>query len=174
MFLNYLKEFLVKKILKNSLLNVKTSSFSGNVKTVGLVVDEGYFSETKALVKELVANGITEENIELLLYKSKSNVSFASSVTKLKPSHLSWKGQIKNESVNAFLAKDFDLLLSYYDVDKAILLVVTQESKAKFKVGFSTIDKRLNNLMIKTNSDNYKIFIQELFRYLKILNKIES
>lgn len=174
MFLNYLKEFLVKKILKKSLLDVKDSSFFGNVKTVGLVIDEGYFTKTKALVAEIVANGIAEENIELLLYKSKSNEQIVSSITKLKPSDLDRKGQIKNQAVNEFLAKDFDLLISYYDVDKAVLLVVTQESRAKFKVGFSTIDKRLNHLMIKTNSDNYKIFIQELFRYLKILNKIES
>lgn len=174
MFLNYLKEFLVKKILKNSLLDVKSSSFSGNIKTVGLVVDESYFAETKALVKELVLNGIAEENIALLLYKNKLDVNLSSSVTKLQSSHLNWKAQIKNELVNEFLAKDFDLLLSYYDVDKAILLVATHESKAKFKVGFSAIDKRLNNLMINTSSDNYKIFVQELFRYLKILNKIES
>ena len=171
MFLNYLKEFLVKKILKNSLLNVKAGSFNGKIETVGVIIDETYFNHTELLVKELVLNGIAEENIELLIYKSKSKVSFTSLVTKLEWTHLSWKGQIKNQAVNDFLIKDFDLLLSYYDVDKAILLVATQESKAKFKVGFSTINKRLNNLMINTNSENYKIFVQELFRYLKILNK---
>lgn len=172
MFLNYLKEFLVKKILKNSLLNVKSSSFSGKIKTVGLIVDASYFAETTALIQELVQNGIAEQNITVLLYKSKLEVNFSSLVTKLEASHLNWKAEIKNEAVNEFIAKDFDLLLSYYDVDKAILLVVTHESKAKFKVGFSAIDKRLNNLMINTNPANYKIFVQELFRYLKILNKI--
>ena len=172
MFLNYLKGFSVKKILKNSLLNVKSRSFSGNVRTVGLVVDESHFANTQSLVNEFVANGIAEKDIELLLYKSKSNIDFASAVTKLESSHLNWKGQIKNQAVSDFVAKDFDLLVSYYDVEKAILLVVTNESKAKFKVGFSTIDKRLNNLMINTSQENYKIFVQELFRYLKILNKI--
>lgn len=174
MFLNYLKGFSVKKILKNSLLNVKSSSFSGNVKTIGLVVDESHFANAQLLIEEFVANGIAKENIELLVYKSKSNVNLATTVTvtKLESSHLNWNAQIKNEAVNDFIAKDFDLLVSYYDVEKAILLVVTHESKAKFKVGFSTIDKRLNNLMINTNLENYKVFVQELFRYLKILNKI--
>lgn len=172
MFLNYLKGFSIKKILKNSLLNVKNSSFSGNVKTVGLVVDESYFANTQLLIEEFIANGIAKGNIELLVYKSKSNVNFGITVTKLESSHLNWKAQIKNEAVNDFIAKDFDLLVSYYDVQKAILLVVTHESKAKFKVGFSTIDKRLNNFMIGTNLENYKVFIQELFKYLKILNKI--
>lgn len=171
MFLNYLKEFLVKKIVKNSLLNVKSGSFNGNIETVGLIIDESYFNQTQQLINELAANGIAQESIVLLLYKSKSKENLTSLVTKLEPGHLNWKAHIKNQAVNDFLAKDFDLLISYYDVDKAVLLVATQESKAKFKVGFSTIDKRLNNLMINTNLENYKIFVQELFRYLKILNK---
>lgn len=172
MFLNYLKGFSIKKILKNSLLNVKSSLFSGNIKTIGLIVDESHFANTQLLIEEFIANGIAKENIELLVYKSKSNVNLATTVTKLESSHLNWKAQIKNQAVNDFIAKEFDLLVSYYDVKKAILLVVTHESKAKFKVGFSTIDKRLNNFMINTNLENYKVFVQELFRYLKILNKI--
>lgn len=172
MFLNYFKEFSVKKLLKKSLSDQKYSLLSGNAKTVGLLVDESYFKQTKALVEELVLHGIKEEDIELLLYKSKSNTNFSSKVTKLTTACLNWKAEITNGKVKQFLAKDFDLLLSYYDVDKAVLLVSTHKSKAKFKVGFSTIDKRLNHLMINTNPDNYKVFIQELFRYLKILNKI--
>lgn len=171
MFLNYLKEFFVKKLLKNSLLDVKAGTFNGKIETVGLIIDESYFNQTQQLISELAANGIVKERIELLLYKSKSKENLTSLVTKLEPGHLNWKAQIKNQAVNDFLAKDFDLLISYYDVDKAVLLVATHESKAKFKVGFSTIDKRFNNLMINTNSENYKIFVQELFRYLKILNK---
>lgn len=171
MFLNYLKEFFVKKLLKNSLLDVKAGTFNGKIETVGLIIDESYFNQTQQLISELAANGIVKERIELLLYKSKSKENLTSLVTKLGSGHLNWKAQIKNQAVNDFLAKDFDLLISYYDVDKAVLLVATHESKAKFKVGFSTIDKRFNNLMINTNSENYKIFVQELFRYLKILNK---
>ncbi|MGM8363104.1 DUF6913 domain-containing protein [Flavobacterium sp. ARAG 55.4] len=172
MFLNYLKEFSLRKALKNSLLDVKSSVFSGNIKTVGLVVDASHFAGTELLVKDLIANGIVKENIDLLLYKSKANIDFTTSVTKLEAFHLNWKGQIKNEAVNDFITKEFDLLINYYDIEKSILLIVTNESKAKFKVGFSTIDKRLNNFMIATNPENNKVFIQELFKYLKKLNKI--
>ena len=63
------------------------------------------------------------------------------------------------------------VLINYYDVEKAILLVATHESRANFKVGFSNIGKNLNDFMINTNLGNYKVFIQELFRYIKILNK---
>ena len=68
--------------------------------------------------------------------------------------------------------QNFDLLISYYDVEKAILLKITSNSKAVFKIGFSSVDKRLNHLMINTNADNYQVFTHELFRYLRILNKL--
>ena len=41
-----------------------------------------------------------------------------------------------------------------------------------FKVGFETIDKRVNHFMINLPAENYKEFISELFKYLKILKKI--
>lgn len=171
MFLNYLKEFSIRKRLKNSLLHVKRSSFLGDVKTVGVIVDESYFANTKSLLDELKTNGIANKNISLLLFKGKTNIDFEVETIRLTSGHLNWKGQIKNEEVKGFIARDFDLLVSYYDVEKAILLVVTHESKAKFKVGFGNIDKRLNDFMITTNLGNYQVFVQELFRYLKILNK---
>ena len=61
---------------------------------------------------------------------------------------------------------------SYYNDDKPFLLLLTHKAKAKFKVGFSTVEKRLNHLLINIDFANYKGFTNELFRYLKILNKI--
>jgi hypothetical protein len=60
----------------------------------------------------------------------------------------------------------------YYDTEKVALLLVSNLSKASFKVGFASIDKRLNHFMIDTNAENYTVFMSELFKYLKILNKI--
>ncbi|MFC5683361.1 DUF6913 domain-containing protein [Flavobacterium sp. MAHUQ-51] len=172
MVINYLKEFLVKKKIKSSLLTANLDSDLGFIKTVGLIVDESYFKETQSLIDEIIANDIAKEDIELLLFKSKSTADFAVRVVRLESGFLDRKAKITSKEVNEFLEKNFDLLVNYYDVEKAILLVVSSQSKAKFKVGFSSIDKRLNNFMITTNLGNYKVFVRELFRYLKILNKI--
>jgi hypothetical protein len=69
-------------------------------------------------------------------------------------------------------SKFVDLLINYYDTEKVALLLVSNLSKASFKVGFASIDKRLNHFMIDTNAENYIVFMSELFKYLKILNKI--
>ncbi|MFI0490545.1 DUF6913 domain-containing protein [Flavobacterium sp.] len=173
MFLNYIKDFFLKRILKNSLHNVKSSALGTPIQTVGLLVDESYFFEKDNLVKELIANGILEKNIKIIAYRDtlKKNETYSHPTFGMKD--LNWKAEITNSEVNDFINQKFDLLISYYDVEKAILLNITHNSKAQFKVGFSLIDKRLNHLMINTNAENYKVFAHELFRYLRILNKMK-
>jgi len=172
MFLKYIKDYFLKRILKKNLQNVKSISSAVSIQTVGLLIDESYFFEKEDLVEELKTYGILEKNIKLVVYRDKlrKNESYSQPTFSIK--HLNWKSEITNPEVNDFVNESFDLLISYYDVEKAILLNITHNSKALFKVGFSSVDKRLNHLMIKTNAENYTVFVHELFRYLKILNKI--
>jgi hypothetical protein len=59
-----------------------------------VVIDQRHFLETKALINELIANGILEENIEVIVYerhkKSTNNVqnTFSSK-------HLKWNAEIE-------------------------------------------------------------------------------
>ena len=171
MFLNYIKDFYVKKKLKNSLHNVKSNILSVGIQTVGLLIDSSDFLQKEALIKELVANGIPEENIKVIIYKDRFKLNEVNSQLGFSDKNLNWKGEITNPNVNEFINEKFDLLISFYDVEKAILMLVTHNSKATFKIGFSSIDKRLNHLMIDSNVQNYKIFTAELFRYLKLFKQ---
>ena len=172
MFLNKIKDFITKKIVKKRLLNVSLNASSSSIKKVGIVFDESYFYEKEALINELILNGIKEENIEILVFKNaiKKNETFDYPNFSFKD--ISWSATFDKEEVNSFINKDFDLLISYYDTEKSALLLVTHSSKASFKVGFASVDKRLNHFMIATNAENFKVFMDELFKYLKILNKL--
>lgn len=171
MFLDFLKKFLLKRKLKQA-LGLDTDSFSPDkIKSVGLIIDESYFNNKTQLIEALKTKGIEEKSITLLLYHDK-NKKRDTNFTSFSLKSVSWSGAIGNQEIKDFKAKTFDLLISYYDVEKAPLLLVTQRSKAKFKVGFSTVDKRINNFMIQTTVENSTVFIEELFKYLKILNKI--
>lgn len=172
MFLNYLKDFSTKKIVKNSLSNVKHLSSDKIIKTVGIIFDETYFYEREELVKELIQNGIAENDIKVLVYKDKIKKNEVFDYPVFSHKNLSWTGTVDKKEVKSFVAEPFDLLINYYDTEKVALLLVSHLSKASFKVGFASIDKRVNHFMINTNEENYKIFMEELFKYLKILNKI--
>jgi len=172
MFLNNIKSFLLKKNLKKQLRNVKEESLKRPVARVGLVVDESSFVETKALKQEIISNGIAEDNIKIIAYRDvlRDKETYLAPTFGLKD--LNIKNEFLSQEINDFISEDFDLLINYYDEEKPFLLLLTNNSRAKFKVGFSTVDKRLNHLLINIVSEDYKGFIHELFRYLKILNKI--
>ena len=172
MFLNYLKDFSTKKIVKNSLSNVKHLASDKVIKSVGIIFDESYFYEREDLVKELIRKGIDENNIKVLVFKDKIKKNEVFDYPVFSHKDLSWTGTVDKKEVKDFITEPFDLLINYYDTEKVALLLVSNLSKAGFKVGFASIDKRLNHFMIDTNAENYKVFMSELFKYLKILNKI--
>ena len=172
MFLNYFKDFSTKKIVKSSLSNVKHLASNNIIKTIGIIFDESYFYEREALVKELIRKGIDEKDIKILVYKDKIKKNEVFDYPIFSHKDLSWHGTVDKKEVKDFIKEPFDLLINYYDTEKVALLLISHLSKASFKVGFASIDKRLNHFMINTNAENYKVFTSELFKYLKILNKI--
>ena len=172
MFLNKIKDFWTKKIVKKKLSNVRLINSDSSIRKVGIVFDESYFYEREKLLKELILQGIKSENIQILVFKNKikKNETFDYPVFSYK--NLTWTASIDAQQFKDFVNSDVDLLISYYDIEKAPLLLTTHLSKASFKVGFASIDKRLHHFMIDTNAENYKVFMEELFKYLKILNKL--
>ncbi len=172
MFLNYLKNFFTQKIVKKNLTDVNHIPLNKTIKTIGIIFDESYFYEKDALVQELLEKGIEESDIKVLVFKDKIKKNETFDYPTFCHKDLSWTATFDKSEVKDFIAQKFDLLINYYDTEKSALLLVSDQSKASFKVGFSSIDKKLNHLMIDTNAENYKVFIDELFKYLKILNKI--
>jgi hypothetical protein len=172
MFLNTIKNFLFKKNLKKQLNNVKDESLNCPVTRVGLIVDESHFLETNALKQEIISNGISGNNIKIIVYcdNVKDKELYSEPTFGLKDLNL--KGEFTQQAINDFISEEFDLLINYYDKEKPFLLLLTHNSKAKFKIGFSVVDKRLNHLLINVALEDYKSFAHESFRYLKILNKI--
>ncbi|MFV8271110.1 DUF6913 domain-containing protein [Flavobacterium sp. GT2N3] len=170
--MNYIKDFFVKKTLKKSFQNLKNSESVTVVKTIGLLVDATRFVETELLIQQLVANGIARENITTIIYAGLFKKTVEKKYLVFNSGNLQWNGEISSLKINTFISEKFDLLISYYDLEKALLLKITHNSKAHFKVGFSSIDKRLNHFIIKTEVRNYTLFVSELFKYLKLLNKI--
>lgn len=172
MFLNYIKNFLIKKIINKLLSNVKLAPTASKIKTVGIVFDECYYSCRADSVQELIKQGIDDIDIKILVFKNKIKKNQVFDYPTFCNKDLSWAATFCNSEVLNFINEKFDLLINYYDVEKNPLLLLSNESKASFKVGFSAIDKRLNHFMINVNAENYTVFIKELFKYLKILNKI--
>lgn len=172
MFIKYIKELSVKKLLKSKLKHTNSNTFSTPIKTVGILIDESYFEDKEQFKQLIIQNGILENNIKFLVFKDKIKNNEIYKEPTFSNKNMNWKGVLKKDFINEFINTPFDMLISYYDLEKAPLLVITHNSRANFKVGISKIDIRLNHLMINTTVENYTIFTEELFKYLKILKKI--
>ncbi len=85
---------------------------------------------------------------------------------------INYTGGFKSTSLNNFVTESYDVLINFYEENHSILNLVAASSKAKFKVGFSSVDNRINDLVIGTPTNNTDLFISELKKYLKILNII--
>ena len=172
MFLDYLKNFVIKKVISKSLSANIVPTDVHKIQTVGIILDQAFLNVLQKIKQNLVAYGILEENIEIIIRTTPAKADAACNYNTFNASNVTWAGTFSDEKIEKFIQKDFDLLINYYDQQKPVLMMVSSLSKANFKVGFATIDKRVNNLIIDASAEEYSIFNQELFKYLKILNTI--
>ncbi|WP_294822707.1 hypothetical protein [uncultured Flavobacterium sp.] len=172
MFLKFIKDFSLKKIIKKKLSQYRPVPSPDVVRTVGIIIDETYFSEKERLISEVVNGGISRNAIKTLSFKDRIRSKEVMDCCHFTRRDISVTGNFEKPDVAEFINMPFDMLISYYDIEKAPLVLATLKSKAKFKVGFSGVDNRLNHFMISSQAGKYAEFVSELFKYLKILNKL--
>ena len=99
MFYTIIKNFFLKKNVTKRLLKQKNQLVQKKIASVGLLVDESYFSNTEALVDQIVSQGIDKEQIKILVYKDKikSKEIIASPFLSLK--NISFTGEINKKEV---------------------------------------------------------------------------
>jgi hypothetical protein len=172
MFLNFIKDFGLKKIIKKTLSNYKAAASPDRVITIGILLDESYFAGKDALINELVNQGVSSKSITTLSFLEGVKKGQVVDCCYFTRKDISAGGTFEKQDVATFINTPFDLLISYYDVAKPPLVLATLKSNATFKVGFATVDNRLNSFMIASQAERYKEFTEELLKYLRILNKL--
>lgn len=170
MFLNIIKYKSMKKAVNKAVETSLTHVSFDKVQTVGFILDRKDFGHSHLLVNELVTRGVEKQNIFLMVYNHDKGISGDQEVF-VREGDFTSSGVLKNEKVQAFIDKPFDLLINYYDVESLVLLWVSSHSKARFKVGFSSIQTHVNNFSVTLTTDKYGEFMEELFKYLQLFKK---
>jgi len=86
--------------------------------------------------------------------------------------HIGWKGKILHSELQRFVETEFDLLICFHASYHLELDLIAASSKANFKVGISSRDPRLFDLIIDVDTTQFSLFKQELKKYLTVLNKL--
>lgn len=172
MFLVQFKNLIAKIKVNKILSNVKDECLLKPVKNIAVIFDQESIKNQSLLISSLSVYGFKNDNITMLVFENNTNQKINDNLNKFNYRDLSLNVDVKNEQLMRFVKEDFDVLINYYNIDSPVIKLISHWSNAKFKVGFSEIDNRLNHLIINSAINSPKIFVDELFKYLKILNKI--
>lgn len=87
---------------------------------------------------------------------------------------LGWNGRIRNGEINTFVQQETDVLISFTKADNKLSALLVSVSNAGLKVGRKEgkASAGLFDLVISTHYEDAALFVVELKKYLKILNKI--
>lgn len=172
MFYRTIKDFLVKKNVNKLLASGLPAVNKEPVKTIGVLVDGIHFLDKDKLINEFKKYADGQFKVNLLVYRKKPKKDESIEYPYFTKNDIGFTGSFSKGEIDNFIAFPFDLLVSYYDVSNADLELITASSKAKFKVGFASVNKDLNHFFVNTFVEKHIDFTQVLFDYLKILKKI--
>lgn len=87
---------------------------------------------------------------------------------------LKWNGKIRNGEIIDFTQKSMDVLISFAEHDNKLATLLVSVSNAELRVGRKEEPgfAGLFDMVISTEFDEIDVFLIELKKYLKILNKI--
>ncbi|WP_121665579.1 DUF6913 domain-containing protein [Mesonia aquimarina] len=166
---NPLKKYYSRKIVQQSLANHRPSSVK-ELKKVGVILSQTEFDflDHSAFAKTL---NIKKEQLFFMIFSASKEVTKNPQISFFSKKELTLNGTFKKESeVRLFQQKKYDLLINYFSEINLELLLLSASIQANLKIGFPIEENRLNDLDIKENPKNWQQFLNELKKYLSVIN----
>lgn len=79
--------------------------------------------------------------------------------------HLHWDGDLIHPSLPELISQKFDLMFNYFKKSDLTLKALSSSVDAGFRVGFSPVDERLNDLILATDVFQPNHFVKEFPKY---------
>lgn len=171
MFLTGIKRKSAEKYIAKELQNPKVFC-SDKIKTIGVLVDATVFPSFPFLNALAKVFQIDSKDITLLYYLPNKKQAKLFEGPVYSDADLGFRGSVKSEEVSDFVATKFDALINFYDEDKLMLNLISVLSVSRFKIGFSSINIKINDFSVATSVNDIAGFTTELKKYLILLNKI--
>lgn len=144
-----------------------------NVSSIGCIVDIDKFPDPSSFDKLIKDFNLQPNGVKIIGYQKDEAVHSPFGVQFFTDKDLGWNGTIENGFVSEFVDKEYDVLINYYTEDKLVLKLLSARTRARIKVGFPSVDAKLNDLILQTSIKDFDVFKAELKKYLKVLNEIK-
>ncbi|HLV15161.1 MAG TPA: hypothetical protein VKY41_08275 [Xanthomarina sp.] len=174
MILKGLKEKSIKKKLNSLLKNREANFNTDKIENIGVILNADETNDFEALKTIAQTLGVLPNKVKIIAFTASSKAQAYSWDACFNMKDFTWNGKVNNTELQTFIDTKFDLLISYYVEDVLQLKYLTAASNANLKVGIFQHDKRINDLIIKTEFNKLELFKAELKKYLNVLNKLHS
>ncbi|APU67150.1 MAG: hypothetical protein VX712_01345 [Bacteroidota bacterium] len=158
-----LKKILIRKKIRKY---ARQSGFeeTGITGRSALLIAEEFEERIPVFLSALKNAGFNPENLEIFVCNP---TKFQGDHRSLSDSQVNMRGRFKDEQILESLAKPYDFLLCFFEENCYAGGLFTARAKAQLKIGRGWDALSLFNISIQT--DDFREFWEEAFKYLKIL-----
>ncbi len=150
----------------------KTVGREQGITSMGCIVDVDNFPNAEMFYELINDFSLRPNAINIIGYKREYDENSPYAIQIFSNKDLRWKGIIENAHVLEFLGREYDVLINYYKEDNLMMKLLSVKTSARLKVGFSEVDLKINDLILKTALTDFKMFKSELKKYLKVLKEL--
>ncbi len=117
---------------------------------------------------------VPEQNFQLVLITADSSKKEDFNALVITPSEITWNGNFRSEEVRDFTHQRFDLLIAFAEKDNELLKLMAEASAASLKIARSKGENDIFDISIAAGFEKPEVFVKELQKILKILNKVRE
>lgn len=162
-----------QKVLKEALDSPRSEvKRDKGITALGCIVDTDAFIRAEAFYELIEEFSLRPNAVKIIGYKRDFEKASPYAIQMFGDKDLGKKGQIDNGYVMEFLSREYDLLINYYTDDNLMMKLLSVKTQARLKVGFPSVDAKINDLILNTPLDDFKAFKTELKKYLKVFEEI--
>jgi len=171
MFLNAIKLFFAKRLLRNDSISQDSIYRVSKNHTIGILFNAEEAVSIEQILNEFKAIFPNNYKIEALVYSKDKNLKSVEGCISSSLHDFNLFGGVKSENLKDFLNKELDLMVHYYKKPELPLQLIAQLSKAQHHVGFFSETSHHMILMVDTQINQPNVFFKTLYQYL-ILTKL--
>ncbi len=138
------------------------------INKIGVLIDSKSLLSPELILKELQNAGYAACRITVLQYDSSVTKNLDATTNSFGDKDILIMGKTSPAVVH-FCEQNFDLLINYFPENLPQLQLVSLRTKSKFRVGFSEVDRRLNDLIFSLPDKSPKLFFEQMNTYLKTI-----
>ena len=143
------------------------------IASIACLVDLDQFENPNLFYEFVEDFGLRPNAVKIIGYKSQYDKNSPYSTPVFSDKDLGWNGAIENSYVLEFLSREYDMLVNYFVEENLLLQIMSIKTRARVRVGFKDVDTKYNDLILDTPIKDFKMFKQELKKYLIVLNEIK-